>query len=177
MITPQRCEECARDKYSGATRKKLLKELPILAKGYRPSMMTFTLGTTVFAHEHDSDTQGIALHSEIKQKFRKMIQSKWWKNRVNGVFYTIEVKETKQEDGRVKLHPHVHAIVLHPEKQEWTAKAVEYGLGSYVYCKRIRGGLHGRISYVLKYALKYYGDPLAKGRYYERTGAFRKSTK
>jgi len=89
------------------------------------------------------------------------------------MFYTIEVKRTEMEDGRYKLYPHVHAIVLHDKPHDFKKAAQERGLGSYTYVRRIRGSFRRPINYILKYALKGYGDPFYKGRYYETIGVFR----
>lgn len=176
MNAPNRCHLCAKDKYAWQKRKDLVQTLPERANGHRASLHTYTLGSALVCHdEQDADREYYRLHKEMKQAFRKLIQSKWWKNRVQGMFYTIEVKRTVIDDyGSVKLHPHVHAIVLHDKPHDFKKAALDRGLGSYTYVRRIRGSLRRPINYILKYALKGYGDPLYKGRYYETTGAFRK---
>jgi len=173
QVVPDRCCLCAKDKYAWQKRKDLLKTLPERANGHRASLHTYTLGSALWVSPSVVDSEYYRLHKEMKQAFRKLIQSKWWKNRVSGMFYTIEVKRTETEDGRYKLHPHVHAIVLHDKPHDFKKAAQERGLGSYTYVRRIRGSLRRPINYILKYALKGYGDPLYKGRYYETTGVFR----
>ena len=175
MNVPIRCEVCSKAKYTWQTRKDLQTTLPRMTRGFRPSLHTYTLGKTQkLPSDHTHDTFYFQLHKEMKLAFRTFIRSKWWRNRVDGCFYTIEVKVTETPEGTT-YHPHVHAIVLHAGKEEFKDAASERGLGSYVYVRRITGTLQGPINYVLKYALKDYGDPSLKGRYYERTGAFRKS--
>ena len=187
---PIRCELCSKRRYTWQTRKDLQKALPRLAKGYRPSLHTYTLGEVRYlpwevVHTNPEITRPLSpeqfthqLRQELKLAFRTFIRSKWWRNRVDGCFYTVEVKVTDTPEGTT-YHPHVHAIVLHKNKEDFKSAATERGLGSYVYVRRITGSpdnyLAAPINYVLKYALKDYGDPSLKGRYYERTGAFRKS--
>jgi len=173
QVVPDRCCLCAKDKYAWQKRKDLLRTLPERADGHRASLHTYTLGNALTVNESVVDTEYYRLHKEMKQAFRKLIQSKWWRNRVQGMFYTIEVKRTALPDGRYKLHPHVHAIVLHEKPHDFRKAAHERGLGSYTYVRRIKGSIRRPINYILKYALKGYGDPLYKGRYYETTGAFR----
>lgn len=174
MWVPDRCELCRRDKYTWSTRKDLLESIPKQAVGYKASLHTYTLGSAeVVTDEHIADTRYYELHEEMKTAFRKFIRSKWWRNRVDGCFYTVEVKQTTLEDGYIKLHPHVHAIVLHRGKHDFKEAALARGLGDYVYVRRIRGRLEKPINYILKYALKGYGDSAFKGRYYEKTGVFR----
>ena len=168
MRVPQRCELCSKDKYSWTTRKDLLKSLPKQAVGYKASLHTYTLGSAeVVTDEHIADTRYYELHEEMKTAFRKFIRSKWWRNRVDGCFYTVEVKQTTQEDGYIKLHPHVHAIVLHRGKHDFKEAAMARGLGDYVYVRRIRGRLEKPINYILKYALKGYGDSANRDRDWE----------
>lgn len=196
LLVPARCALCAKEKYAWQTRRDLLKKLPNRAIGYRPSLHTYTLGTAeVVNDDARADDRYYELFHEMKHAFRRFIRSKWWRNRVDGAFYTIEVKKTLLPHGGTKLHPHVHAIVLHQKPHDFQKAAEERGLGSYTYVRRVRVktpqtpsktaptsipieprvlGLEKPINYILKYALKGYGDPMYGGRYYETTGAFRK---
>lgn len=174
MRVPNRCELCSKDKYAWQTRKTLQKVLPERANGSKASLHTYTLGTALEVQPEAADDRYYELHGEMKHAFRKLTNSKWWRNRVDGMFYTIEVKRTDTPDGLVRLHPHVHAIVLHQKRHDFKSAAENKGLGSYTYVRRIRGGIQRPINYILKYALKGYGDTAFKGRYYETTGKFRK---
>lgn len=179
MNVPIRCLDCAAGKYQHQTRKRLHEVFPERVKGYKPlSLHTYTLGKAVFVNgEHQADERFYELHAQMKLAFRKFIHSKWWKNRVDGCFYVIEVKKTDMPDGTIKLHPHVHALVSHKFDKTFKQAATDRGLGSYVKIIRLgtrRIDITKSVSYILKYAFKEYGDPLFKGRYYETTGCFRK---
>lgn len=180
LKVPNRCEQCTRDKYVWQTRQRLSKTIPERVKGKKPlSLCTYTLGIAEFVHgEHEADTRYYELHKEMKLAFRNFIRSKWWRNRVDGAFYTIEVKRTNMPDGTIKLHPHVHALVSH-KFADFQQAAEDRGLGTYVKIIRLgkrRIDIICSVRYILKYAFKEYGDPLFKGRYYETTGCFRKSS-
>lgn len=177
MTVPDRCSLCAKDKYAWQTRKRLQKTLPALANGHKASLHTYTIGIAEEMVTEHSDERYYELHNEMKHAFRRFTRSKWWRTRVSGMFYTIEVKRTQLPNGFTKLHPHVHAIVLHEKRHDFKKAAQERGLGDYTYVRRIRGGISRPINYILKYALKGYGDPMYQGRYYETTGVFRKSNK
>jgi len=190
---PNRCVDCCREKYTWLTRKKLHKE--IIPTG-PCSMQVYTLGPAQYTPwrklattpAYSADTLPIywELRKTLKDAFRKFIRSKWWRNRVDGCFYTIEIKDTLEwkTEGtdsspvsyhRYKLHAHVHAITQHEGFHDFKAAAASRGLGDYTYSPRIKGrDLTRPINYVLKYSLKDYGNPSAQGRYYERTGVFRK---
>lgn len=193
---PNRCCICQKQKYTWSTRKKLEQEIPARVTG-RVSLHTYTLGTAQFTQWKSQDHHPIQLEEDLdeywelretmKNRFRKFLQSKWWRNRVSGCFYTIEVKATLERSiqgtdsspqvyWRYKLHPHVHAIVQHDKVHDFKKAAEERGLGSYTYVRRIKGSQLTRpIRYIMKYAMKDYGNPRLKGRYYERTGVFRTS--
>ena len=196
---PSRCCLCQKQKYTWSTRKKLEQEIPARVTG-KVSLHTYTLGEAQYTKWTSLDSaQGYLkveqdmdeyweLRGTMKDRFRKFLQSKWWRNRVSGCFYTIEVKATLEwkVEGtssspsvywRYKLHPHVHAIVEHDGVHDFKSAAIERGLGSYTYVRRIRGSQLTRpIRYIMKYAMKDYGNPRLKGRYYERTGCFRKAS-
>lgn len=201
---PERCAMCRKEKYSGITRKKLLEEIPARVTGL-VSMHLATLGEAQYSQWQDNRNvitpaedlpEYWTLREEMKSTYRKLLRSKWWRNRVDACFYTIEVKTTLEAKTsgtdsspithvRWKLHPHVHALVQHAGyhdfKQQWQKyfnrspeePEVVYGV------KRVRGSskeaLARPIGYIMKYAMKDYGNPSLKGRYYERTGSFRTS--
>lgn len=190
-ITPKRCEQCARDKYSWITVRKLKEEIiPLIQQQDKVTLATFTLGRAVIVPVEEAEDEAQRLRILLKDRFGAFTRSKWWRNRVEGWFYTIEVKETPQEgsDGveLTKLHPHVHCIMEHHGYEDWQKAASQRGLGEYTWAKRVRRSakhgtrqkaLEATIGYVMKYALKGYGDSRLKGRYYERGGTFRAKRK
>lgn len=187
-VVPDRCSQCRADKYYWLTMKKLKQEVKAAIKNrYKVTMAVFTLGKAVIVDDpHKADAESITLRRLAKQKFGDFIRSKWWRNRVDGALYTIEVKETPLPDGRIKLHPHLHVIMEHQGYENWKEAAHKRGLGEYTNAKRIRPtksyktmtqALDASIGYVVKYMMKGYGDPNLKGRYYERTGTFRNRKK
>lgn len=185
LKVPVRCEQCAADKYKWLTLRKLKKEIPArVSAPNKLTLATFTLGKAKIIHdEYHVYHNVLSLRREAKDAFRRFIRSKWWRNRVKGSFYTIEVKETPLEDGTVKLHPHIHVLMEHDGYEDWKQAAQERGLGEYTWAKRVRPtkkyrdyaqAVNAAVGYIMKYAMKGYGDPTVKGRYYERTGSFRK---
>lgn len=192
---PKRCCNCEKEKYIWLTRKKLEEEITDRATG-RMSLHLATLGTPQYTPWQDNlyaaedSPLYWKLRDEMKAQFSRFIRSKWWRNRVDGCFYVIEVKTTVEEklDGtdssprlryRWKMHPHVHALVQHDEVHDFREKWKEQ-TGAEVYgARRVKGtgrsSLVRPIRYIFKYAMKDYGNPRLKGRYYERTGAFRAS--
>ena len=152
---PVRCEPCTKEKYSWLTRKKLQKEVILTG---RASLQTYTLGPAQYTDwvlnnsriPNIRDTQLYwDKHTEMKNQFRKLLRSKWWRKYIDGCFYTVEVKVTEElrttgtDSGPVthyrwKLHPHVHAITQHEGFHDFKAIAPKYGLGNYVHSQRIQ---------------------------------------
>lgn len=186
---PKRCEQCVKDKYRWTTVKKLKKQLIDRTSNLRDvTLLTFTLGEAVEDVVDEDMVDQVVAHyrAEMKTAFMKFTRSKWWRNRVKGWFYTIEVKVSyNEETGKHKFHPHVHCLAEHPDEEDFKAAAAERGLGTYTFAKRVRStgkhrtqtkALEAAIGYVMKYALKGYGDPSVK-RYYETGGDYRKPSK
>lgn len=116
---PNRCKEHDKERKIWLNTKKMKEKLKAKFNKHRHHhvrMVTLGLPGKKISRSTELWTEISLYRDIIKKEFKKLRERKIWNKSVDGGIYFFECTETVHEDGQTTINPHLHMVLLCPQK-------------------------------------------------------------